>query len=158
MRVGLTPGCNGCLTAMADSNYARDHTEECRKRHEKDAQSRNDAKLARGNHRMTRALVKLSKGVIMSNNTIMGDEQAQVVESSKKRAKIDTSSDIAMLPINPDLIPQNQPGTGNSASVKRRADADKDDMELADDYEIDVRAAENIDKDSSINAFFPKHN
>ncbi len=45
MRIGLTPGCNGCLAALADSSYARDHSVECRKRHERDAVVRNDAKL-----------------------------------------------------------------------------------------------------------------
>ncbi len=64
MRIGLTPGCNGCLTALADSSYARDHSAECRKRHEKDAVTRNDAKLERANMRMNRALLKLSTGVV----------------------------------------------------------------------------------------------
>ena len=50
-------------------------------------------------------------------------------------------------------VPQNEQGTGNKASVKGGADADRDDTELADDYGIDAKAAADVDIDSSANAF-----
>ena len=81
MRIGPTPGCNGCMAAMADSSYARDHSAECRKRHEKDALARNDAKLERENMRLNRAIVKMSTGIVMSDNTIMGDDQSVTAEN-----------------------------------------------------------------------------
>ena len=64
--------------------------------HGKDAVTRNGAKLERANMRMNRALVKLSTGVVMSDKTIMGDDQAQTSESSKKRVKVNDQVDTNM--------------------------------------------------------------
>ena len=151
MRIGLTPGCNGCMAAMADSNYARDHSAECRKRHEKDAQARNDAKLERANMRLNRAIVKMSKGVVMSDNTVMGDENSSAVERDSKRVRFSQDDDVVVTDAKP---LQNEAGSGNRTSVKRRADEDRDDMELADSFEVGVKAAEDTEKDASMDALF----
>ena len=91
----------------------------------------------------------------MSDNTIMGDDQAQAAESSRKRAKVNDSND-ADMKSEPLLVPQNEAGAGNRTSVKRRADEDEDDMELADEFEVNIRAADDPEKDASMDAFFFK--
>ncbi len=100
-----------------------------------------------------RAIVKLSSGVVMSDNTIMGYDQAQPDGSDKERVKLTDSPGVSMAP-GLIAIPQNEAGPGNRTSVKRRPGHDKDSMELADDYEIGVKAAENPDKDPSMDVFF----
>ena len=89
----------------------------------------------------------------MSDNTIMGDDQAQAAESSRKHSKVNETKDDDM---SPDLqvTPQNEAGGATRTSVKRRADHDKDSMELADEFEVNIRAADDPEKDASMDAFF----
>ena len=49
---------------------------------------------------------------------------------------------------------QNEAGNGNRTSVKRRADHDMDRMELADEFEVSVKAPGKPEKDASMDAFF----
>ena len=51
-------------------------------------------------------------------------------------------------------VPQNEAEAGNRTSVKRRADHDMDRMELADEFEVSVKAAGDLQKDVSMDAFF----
>ena len=51
-------------------------------------------------------------------------------------------------------IPKNEAGSGNRTAIKRRADHDADPMELADAFEVNVKAANNPEQDASMDAFF----
>ena len=60
-------------------------SEECRRRHEKDARTRNDVKVFRKDERMDKAIVKMSTGVPDADKTVvtMISEDAQVLRASE---------------------------------------------------------------------------